>query len=100
MSRYLRDCGVDESLIWIEDASKSTRENLAFSLALMEEKGLDVENLKVAIVTNEFHLYRAKLIAGKRGLNAVGIAAETPGFYLRTLYSCREAFALAYEILL
>jgi len=99
MFRYLRDRELDESLIWKEEASTSTRENLAFSLAVMEENGLDIESTKVAVVTNEFHLFRAKLIAGKQGLDVVGIAAETPGVFVRILYSFREAFALASELL-
>jgi len=100
MFRYLSSRGVDESLIWKEETSTSTRENLAFSLALMEENGLDLENATVAIVSNEFHLYRAKLIAGKAGVEAVGVAAQTPGANLRALYFFREAFALANEVLL
>jgi len=100
MYRYLVARGVDESLIWKEEASTSTHENIAFSLAIMEEKGLDVESAKVAVVSNEFHLFRAKLIAGKAGLDASGVAATTPGVYLRTLYFSREAFALAAEVLL
>jgi len=99
MSNYLISRGVDENRIWKEDESTRTQESLAFSLALMEEKGLDVDNIKVAVVSNEFHLYRAKLIAGKAGMDAIGIAAETPGTYLRTLYYCREAFALAAEVI-
>ena len=99
MFRYLSEHGVDESLIWKEEASTSTRENLAFSLAIMEENGLDVDNITVAVVSSEFHLFRAKLIAQKQGLDAVGVAAQTPTFYLRVLYYCREAFALASELL-
>jgi len=98
MFRYLSARGVDESQIWKEKASTNTHENLAFSLAIMEANGLDIENARVAVVSNEFHLYRAKLIAGKAGLDAVGVAAETPGVYLRVLYSFREAFALASEV--
>ena len=100
MFRYLTARGVDESLIWKEGESTSTQENLAFSVALMEEKGLDVANATVAIVSNEFHLFRAKLIAERAGLDAVGVAAQTPGAYLRALYFFREAFALASEVLL
>jgi len=100
MFRYLNSRGIDESRIWKEERSTSTRENLAFSRALLEEKGLDADNIKVAIVTNEFHLYRAKLIAAKTGLDAIGVAAATPGPYLRTLNFSREAFALAAEVLL
>jgi len=99
MYRYLKARGVDERLIWKEDASTNTQENLAFSRAIMEEMGLDVGNIKVAVVTNEFHLYRAKLIAEKAGLNAFGIAADTPCAQLHILYSFREAFSLSNEIL-
>ena len=94
MSRYLERRGTDESKIWKEEESTSTWENLIFSLALMEEQGLDPENTTIAIVTSEFHLYRAKRIAGQLGLNAVGVAAETPYASLRVLYHCREAAAL------
>jgi len=100
MFRYLSARGVDENLIWKEKESTNTHENLTFSLALMEENGMDVENARVAVVSNEFHLYRAKLIAEKAGLDAVGVAAETPGVFLRILYYFREAFALASEVLL
>jgi len=100
MFRYLSARGVDESLIWKEEESTSTRENLAYSLAIMEKNGLDIENAKVAIVSNEFHLYRAKLIAGKAGVEAVGVAAATPSLNLRMLYFFREALALANEVLL
>ena len=100
MFRYLSSRGVDESLIWMEGESTSTYENLTFSLAIMEENGIDIENARVAIVSNEFHLYRAKLIAGKAGVEAVGVAAETPGTYLKVLYSFREAFAVASEVFL
>ena len=98
MANYLIKRGVDENLIWKEDMSTRTRENIEFSLDIMREKGMDVENATVAIVTNEFHVYRAKLIAEKAGVEAVGVAAQTPGLYLRVLYFCREAFALASEI--
>ena len=99
MFRYLSHRGVDESLIWKEDKSTSTWENLAFSLAVMEKNGLDADNTTIAIVTNEFHLYRAKHIAGSLGLSAIGVAAETPYLSLRVLYHCREAVALLKDFL-
>ena len=98
MSRYLIARGIGENRIWKEEASTSTQENLLFSLVLMDERGLDVENAKVIIVSNEFHLYRAKLIAAKAGLDAAGMAAQTPGIFLRVLNFGREAFALAAEL--
>ena len=100
MFRYLSRRGVDKSLIWKEESSTSTQENIAFSLEIMKANGLDTDNIKVGVVTNEFHLYRAKLIAGELGLSAVSIAAKTPYLHLRILYHCREAFALAKDIFL
>ncbi|MCL2391808.1 MAG: YdcF family protein [Oscillospiraceae bacterium] len=100
MFRYLRARGIDENLIWKEDASTSTYENLNFSRALMEARGIDIENATVAVVSNEFHLFRATHIARNVGICAVGVAAETPGLSLRALYFFREAFALAAQILL
>ena len=100
MFRYLSRRGIDESLILKEESSTSTQENIAFSLEVMKENGLDTDNIKVGVVTNEFHLYRAKRIAGELGLSAVAIAAKTPYLHLRVLYHCREAFALAKDIFL
>ncbi|MCL2152009.1 MAG: YdcF family protein [Oscillospiraceae bacterium] len=94
MSRYLKRKGVNENQIWKEGSSTSTLENLEFSTALMEDSGLDTKSLTIAIVTNEFHLYRAKHIAGKMGLSTVGVAAETPYLGLRVLYHIREAAAI------
>jgi len=99
MFRYLVARGIDESLIWKEDKSTRTHENIAFSRSLMEEKGLDVSSIKVAVVSNEFHLYRAKLIAEKAGLDVSGIAADTIGLHRRVLYHFREAFSLMREFM-
>ena len=94
MFRYLRRNGVDENQIRQEGKSTSTLENLAFSMDIMEDMGLNTEKATIAIVTNEFHLYRAKHIAGSLGLDVVGVAAETPYPSLRVLYHCREAVAI------
>ena len=100
MYRYLIRNGIDEKLIWKEEESTNTRENITYSLALLEQKGIDLGNITAAVVTNEFHLYRAKHIAGTLGFNAIGVAAKTPYLYLRVFYQCREAAALLKEFLL
>jgi len=99
MFNYLKARGVDENLIWMEGESTSTYENLKFSRRLMEERGMDIENVTVAVVSNEFHLYRARMIAGNAGLDAVGVAAQTPSARLKALYFFREAIALANALL-
>jgi uncharacterized SAM-binding protein YcdF (DUF218 family) len=99
MFRYLAARGVDEAQIWKEEESTNTHESLALSTALLVEKGLDIESIRVGIVTNEFHLFRSKLIAGRAGLDPAGIAAATPTARLRALYFSREAVALLVEVL-
>jgi len=98
MARYLIARGIDESRIWKEGMSTNSHENINFAKAIMIENGMDPENIKVAIVTNEFHLYRAKLTAQKAGLDPVGVAAETPGLHRKLIYYFREAFSLINEV--
>ena len=100
MLRYLVQHGVDKNRIWKEEKSTSTHENLVFSKALLTEKGLNPELIKIAVVSNGFHLFRAGIIAKKAGLNAKGIAAKTPGLIRRILYCIREVAALVNDLVL
>jgi len=99
MFRYLVASGVDENRIWKEDASVNTRENISFSIKLMKYKGLDVANLKVAVLSNEFHLFRTGIIAKKAGLEIIPVAAKTPGLLRRIYHYMREVLALGVEVL-
>ncbi len=76
--RLLREAGIDESRIIREDKSTSTAENIRFSYALMED-----ENATVGVVTNGYHMFRAKLIARSNGDHPVyGVAAGSSRFLL------------------
>ena len=97
MRRYLVRRGVSDSVIFKEEKSTSTRENIAFSLALLGDAGLSTNEMKVAVVTNEFHLYRARRVAEKLGIDAGGIPAKTPYLTTRAVYQCREAVAVVYD---
>ena len=98
MARYLITRGIDENRIIKEDKSTNSHENINFAKTIMIDNGMDPENMKIAVVTNEFHLYRAKLTAQKAGLTAIGIAAETPGLHRKLIYRFREAFSLINEV--
>lgn len=76
MRQYLVDAGIDEERIQMEDASANTYENLVFSGRLLE-----IENDRIVIVTNNFHMFRALGIAKKQGYkNVEGLAASSlPG---------------------
>ena len=98
MYRELVDLGIDGERLWLEDRSTSTWENLKFTLALIREK-TGTEPGKIALLSSEFHLYRAGLFAGRFGLETVGVPAETTLPVLKINYFIREAAAVWYYLL-
>lgn len=91
MADYLIRSGIERERIYQEGKSTSTRENLRFSL-----KFLDGEKDRTGIVTNDFHIYRASVIARQEGyLNIIMLPADSnPVFQLN--YMVREFFAVLY----
>lgn len=88
MYRYLTQNGIDQSRIYKEDKSTSTRENLELSLKVIQENHLSEE---IAIVTSEYHQYRASLVAKDLGIQSTAICGKTakwlfPTYYIRELY--------------
>ena len=83
----------------LEDRSTSTAENFAYSRKMLEEHGVDPETAVIAVVTNDFHCYRARLIAQRQGLSTVGVPAERPWWWLTANYYLRESFALVKTVL-
>ncbi|ABS21656.1 YdcF family protein [Bacillus cytotoxicus] len=73
MKRGLMKQGISEERMILEDRSTNTDENITFSKELIppdRKKGL--------LVTNDFHMFRAKKIAEKQGLHLEGLSARTP----------------------
>lgn len=95
MRHWLEEGGVEPDRIITESKSTSTRENIKFALNIIAERG-DNPGEELAIVSSEYHLYRAKLIAEELGAEPRGVAASTTYFVLRLNYFIREAFAVAY----
>ena len=99
MYRYLTAHGVDETRVWKEEQATSTRTNFQRSYELMEARGVTGD---FAFVTNDYHVYRAGMLADTPA--AHGVAARLPrnAYYdaLTLNYYVREAFALANELLL
>lgn len=85
--------GIAADRLFLEERSTSTEENLAFSLSVLAEAGVDPTDV-IAVVTNDFHLFRAQLIARETGMNVIGIPAELPWWWLNANYYVREFFAL------
>ena len=92
MYRYLSEQGIPKEKMILEDRSVSTQENLKFCAQLTGCK-----EKKTAIVSNNFHIYRAVKLAEKQGYqNVCGIAAQSDWRY-QIHYMIREAFALVKE---
>lgn len=68
--------GISEDRIWMECKATSTDENLRYSLDLIEEKtGRRPQTL--GVLSSEYHLFRASLMAKKLGIEFVGVPAKT-----------------------
>ncbi len=99
MQAYLLKNGIDADRIWMEEAATSTWENLSYSMALIEEKTGQRPH-RVGIVSNEFHMFRAGLMAKEMDLEMVGIPAKTSWVSLRINYFVREIVGVWKHIIL
>ena len=86
--------------LWSEDGAENSRllleeksANVSMK-ALLEERGLDTGRATIAVVTNDFHCFRAHMIARKQGLRTIDVPAELPWWWLTANYYLREAFAV------
>lgn len=91
MERYLVRRGVPPEMIIREEASTSTFENLMFSKEILDSQFED--SYRVTVITNDFHIFRAVGIAGKLGLTATHLHAQTNWYSIPVNYS-RECLAL------
>lgn len=92
MRRELVKRGIPEERLVLEDRSTSTAENFSYSKELLENMGLT--DTTVAVITSDFHCFRAYLIAQRAGLSVMDIPAKSPYALLNANYYIREAFAL------
>ena len=106
MARYLAAHGMDESRIWKEEQASSTRTNFLYSLALMDERGLN-KNAPFAVVTSDYHIARSRYIAAREGTAPDGLVMVPSALpqsvyyvFLTANFYVREAFAFANELLL
>lgn len=89
MYNYMEEKGMDTSRLRMEDQSTSTRENLQFSAVLLNRK-----KDRIGIVSNNFHIYRAVVLAEQEGYEHIcGIPAPSD-FWMQPHYVLREICAL------
>ncbi len=92
MRRLMVEYGIDDKRVYMEDKSTSTAENFAFSLEIMEREGLSGN---VAVVTSDYHQYRASLYAKRAGLGETGHYSGSTSIYYFMNSWLREWAALA-----
>ncbi len=95
MYRYLVRAGISGDRLILEDRSTTTKENIAFSYEIMKQQDL---GSSIAVVTNEFHEYRAQHLAKQMGLSASAVPGRTH-WWLFATYVVREWYAIQYEYL-
>lgn len=87
MKRYLTEQGIDAARITEEERSTSTYENILFTRKLLPEM------THVTIISNDYHLERAKVLAKRQGLKVDTLGAKTPGGIQRKVRE-REKLAI------
>ena len=87
MYNYLTAAGIDGSRITMEDRAANTVENLRNVRAMVDADRVD-------ILSSDFHLYRAGLIAKDAGFTATLIPAKTEPITLLAPWFLREIAAV------
>lgn len=78
MARYAVGHGADASRVLAETRSRTTEENLTFSQDLLRERG---SGTSLVVATNDFHAFRAAIIARELGIDAQVVGARTAAYY-------------------
>lgn len=98
MKRYLVDRGIKPSRIVMEEKSTSTMENFKYTKELLTGIGYK-GSIKVMVITSDFHMMRAKMLARRFGFEPYGITCSTPAIVRANCYF-REYFAVVKSYIL
>lgn len=79
MAAYLTDRGFPADRLIREDRSRTTEENLIFSKAIMDRGGMP--GYRCIVVTSNYHVFRAAILARRIGVNGQVTGARTAGYY-------------------
>ena len=93
MEKYLISNGVAPKVIVKEDTSKSTAENFQNSKKILDE--ILGNDYKVAVISNEYHLYRAEGISYNAGFEEINTIHSSTKWYSVLPGTLRECLAVA-----
>ena len=72
MFKYLKNKGINENRMVLEDKSKDTIQNIRNSMQYINKYG------KIVVISSDYHVYRASLICKKLGLNVTTYGSYSP----------------------
>ncbi len=91
---WLTGNGISQDRVMKEEQALNTKQNIDYSLSLIRSDSVKAEP-SVAVLTSEFHLFRARQIFKKTGVkNPLGVSAKTTLQVPKLNYYIREAFAV------
>lgn len=100
MADYLVEHGVEEENILLEGESHNTAQNFKYSKDLLAQEDIDCSD-GVLVVSNGFHLTRARMLAGRAGFDNVStLAAPESHVPSRLSMYIREPLALVKSFVL
>jgi len=93
MAEYLIKRGINRNRLILEDQSTSTQENLFKSF-----KNIQEYRKNIAIVTSDYHMFRAKMLAKRLNMNVQGLTAQSVRKKLPKQF-IREIFAVLKDLI-
>lgn len=93
MADWLIREGIPEDHVRLEEQSRTTEENMRFSRELMLA---DDPGYRCVVVTNDFHAFRAAMMARKAGVNGQVLGSPTARYFWPTA-TIREFVAVFWE---
>lgn len=91
--------GIDPERIWLEDQAINTKQNIHYTMALIEEK-TGVRPDTVGILSSDTHLLRARLLAKRQGISAITVPAPSSHRSSYLKHFLREIPVIWYYILI
>jgi len=81
MADYAHSKGIQKDQILTETASKSTTENIKNSKKIIDADWKADRKPRIALVTNNYHLLRALMLAKEQGVDTIGFGSKTKFYY-------------------
>ncbi|MDR3215178.1 MAG: YdcF family protein [Bacilli bacterium] len=94
MKKYLVNKGIAQDRILVDDKSASTYQNLINARKIIEDENDNYKTVKIGIVTNDFHIFRSRMIAQRIFKQDIQMEASPNTTAFKGLYSLlREPLA-------